>query len=93
MTDTDSFQNIVCTMYDTYRKKNHDYGNSFAATWNEFGSNGLVTAVAQISHKYHRLLNLTNGAQPQVDESLRDTLMDMANYCVLTLMELDKHSS
>lgn len=93
MTDTERFQNIVCTMYDTYRKKNHDYGNSFATTWDEFGSNGLVTAVAQISHKYHRLLNLTNGTQPQVDESLRDTLMDMANYCVLTLMELDKHSS
>lgn len=93
MTDIERFQNIVCTMYDTYRKKNHDYGNSFATTWNEFGSNGLVTAVAQISHKYHRLLNLTNGTQPQVDESLRDTLMDMANYCVLTLMELDKHSS
>lgn len=51
---------------------------------------GLVTALAQISHKYHRLLNLTKGTQPKVDESIRDTLLDLSNYCILTVMELDK---
>ena len=93
MTDIERFKQIVCSMYDTYRKKNHDYGNSFATTWDEFGSNGLVTAVAQISHKYHRLLNLTNGTKQQVNESLTDTLLDMANYCILTVMELEKHKN
>lgn len=90
MTESEQFKQIVCTMYDTFRKKNHDYGNSFSTTWQEFGNLGLVTAVTQISHKYHRLLNLTKGTQPKVDESIRDTLLDMANYCILTVMELDK---
>ena len=90
MTESEQFKQIVCTMYDTFRKKNHDYGNSFSTTWQEFGSLGLVTAVAQISHKYHRLLNLTNGTKPKVDESIRDTLLDLSNYCILTVMELDK---
>ena len=63
MTESEQFKQIVCTMYDTFCKKNHDYGNSFSTTWQEFGSLGLVTAVTQISHKYHRLLNLTKGTQ------------------------------
>lgn len=93
MTESEQFKQIVCTMYDTFRKKNHDYGNSFSTTWQEFGSLGLVTAVAQISHKYHRLLNLTKGTQPKVDENIRDTLLDLSNYCILTVMELDKEKA
>lgn len=47
-------------------------------------------AAVQISHKYHRFMNLINGTPAKVNESLRDTLLDLANYCVLTVMELDK---
>ena len=84
MTESEQFKQIVCTMYDTFCKKNHDYGNSFSTTWQEFGSLG---------HKYHRLLNLTKGTQPKVDESIRDTLLDLSNYCILTVMELDKEKA
>lgn len=35
-------------------------------------------------------MNLIKGAPAKVNESLRDTLLDLANYCVLTVMELDK---
>ena len=42
------------------------------------------------SHKYHRFMNLIKGTPAKVNESLRDTLLDLANYCVLTVMELDK---
>ncbi len=88
--DAELYNRIVEKMQKTFLAKNHDYGNSFATTWREFGDKGPITGVAQISHKYHRLLNLTLGTKPQVDESIDDTLMDMANYCILTLMELQK---
>ena len=88
--DAERYNRIVEKMQKTFLAKNHDYGNSFATTWREFGDKGPITGVAQISHKYHRLLNPALGTKPQVDESIDDTLMDMANYCILTLMELQK---
>ena len=84
------FRDITEKMRETFLKKNHDYGNSFHETWDEFGDNGIITALTQISHKYHRLMNIGLGTKPLVDESIDDTLLDMANYCILTIMELEK---
>lgn len=84
------FRNITEKMRETFPKKNHDYGNSFHETWDEFGDKGIITALTQISHKYHRLMNIGLGTKPLVDESIDDTLLDMANYCILTIMELEK---
>ena len=84
------FRNITEKMRETFLKKNHDYVNSFNETWDEFGDKGIITALKQISHKYHRLMNIGLGTKPLVDESIDDTLLDMANYCILTIMELEK---
>lgn len=84
------FRDITEKMRETFLKKNHDYGNSFHETWDEFGDKGIITALTQISHKYHRLMNIGLGTKPLVDESINDTLLDMANYCILTIMELEK---
>ncbi len=84
------FRDITEKMRETFLKKNHDYGNSFHETWDEFGDKGIITALTQISHKYHRLMNIGLGTKPLVDESIDDTLLDMANYCILTIMELEK---
>lgn len=84
------FRDITEKMRETFLKKNHDYGNSFHETWDEFEDKGIITALTQISHKYHRLMNIGLGTKPLVDESIDDTLLDMANYCILTIMELEK---
>lgn len=84
------FRDITEKMRETFLKKNHDYGNSFHETWDQFGDKGIITALTQISHKYHRLMNIGLGTKPLVDESIDDTLLDMANYCILTIMELEK---
>lgn len=90
MNDVQRFGRIQVEMCDTFKSKNADYGNSFSQLYQEFGDNGIITAAVQISHKYHRFMNLIKGAPAKVNESLRDTLLDLANYCVLTVMELDK---
>jgi len=42
-------------------------------------------------HKFNRLKNLIKGEQALVtDETTEDTLLDMANYCIMLKMELDK---
>lgn len=84
------FRDITEKMRETFLKKNHDYGNSFHETWDEFGDKGIITALTQISHKYHRLMNIGLGTKPLVDESIDDTLLDMAIYCILTIMDLEK---
>lgn len=90
MNDVQRFGRIQVELCDTFKSKNADYGNSFSQLYQEFGDNGIITAAVQISHKYHRFMNLIKGAPAKVNESLRDTLLDLANYCVLTVMELDK---
>ena len=90
MNDVQRFGRIQVELCDTFESKNADYGNSFSQLYQEFGDNGIITAAVQISHKYHRFMNLAKGIPTKVNESLRDTLLDLANYCVLTVMELDK---
>ena len=85
--NVDSFSGILCEMRETYEKKNADYGNSFSETIDEFG---FIPAVARINDKVKRMKNIVKGQKMNVNESFRDTLLDIANYCVLTIMELDK---
>ena len=80
------FYSILKEMQEIYNKKNHDYGNSFSETIQEFG---FIPAVARINDKLNRVKQMVKGEQMRVKESLRDNLMDIANYCVLTIIELD----
>ena len=85
--NVDSFSGILCEMRETYEKKNADYGNSFCETIDEFG---FIPAVARINDKVKRVKNIVKGQKMNVNESFRDNLLDIANYCILTIMELDK---
>jgi len=82
-----TFEMVIAEMLNTYKKKNADYGNSFAETIQEFG---FIPAVARVNDKLKRVKNMVKGKDMNIkDESMRDNLMDIANYCVLTIMELD----
>ena len=79
---------ICKTLNDTYAKKNADYGNAFGDTFQELG---IVSAVTRIIDKTNRLKSLCKpGADQKVnDESIRDTLLDLANYAIMTVQEMD----
>lgn len=88
MTNIDHFKQIAHSLALLYEKKNNAYGNSFGDTFNRLG---IISAVTRISDKYNRLCNLAT--HPNIDnlgESIEDTLMDLASYSIMTLMELDK---
>lgn len=79
---------ICKQLNQTYQEKNADYGDSFSETYQKLG---IVSAVTQISHKTNRLISLVGKSEAErlvKDESIQDTLRDMANYAILTLMEL-----
>lgn len=81
------FSDILKEMQELYEKKNHDYGNSFSETIQEFG---FTPAIARINDKFKRVKQMVKGEQMLVNESIRDNLIDIANYCILTIIELDK---
>ena len=68
-----------------YGNKNADYGDSFGDTFNKLG---LISAVTRITDKTNRLQSLCVNKQQVKDESIKDTLMDLANYAIMTLIEL-----
>jgi hypothetical protein len=80
-----AFDAITDELKDTYIKKNHDYGNSFDKSIDKFG---LTAAVVRMNDKMERLNSLLH-KDAKVDESIRDTVMDLANYCIMTAMYLD----
>ena len=69
-----------------YKAKNHDYGDSFGDTYKKLG---IISAVTRLSDKMNRLMSLAVSHEAQVkDEKIEDTLLDMANYAIMTLIEL-----
>lgn len=81
------FKELTDIMYETYIKKNHDYGNSFEVSMNE---EGLAAARIRLGDKWLRFKQLSKGEKALVkDESIRDTLLDMANYAIMTVMWID----
>lgn len=77
---------LICdTLTSIYRQKNHDYGDSFAKVREVVHNSVLV----RLMDKLERLKTLMGkGEQAQViDEGVDDTLMDMANYCIMELIE------
>lgn len=70
-----------------YARKNADYGDSFHKTYVE---EGMAMARIRLSDKLERFKRLTRSNEQHVqDESVRDTLIDLANYAIMTVMETD----
>lgn len=81
------FREEVDKMTETYIRKNHDYGDSYARSVDELG---VIGGVAPIYNKCNRLVQLAKSENPLVsNESLSDTLMDMASYCIMLKMAID----
>lgn len=83
---------LCAELNKTYARKNHDYGDSFKQTFDE---EGLAMARIRLSDKLNRFKALSRDmdAQEVPDESIRDTLMDLANYALMTVLELDVSKS
>ena len=89
--ETDKYarhKEITDYMHKTYVSKNKDYGNSFERTHKEIGSRA---SLGRIADKFYRLQNIIlNDEQLVEDETVKDTLIDMANYAIMFAMELEE---
>tara|TARA_R110000851_G_scaffold54443_1_gene128485 strand:+ start:247 stop:540 length:294 start_codon:yes stop_codon:yes gene_type:complete len=81
----DLFLRQQVELYKIFLQKNTAYGNSYQ----QFGAVGVIM---RMGDKLMRLKTITQSSVSidMGDESLRDTLKDLSNYCVLALLELDR---
>lgn len=85
--DARSFKKITDEMLDTYKAKNHDYGNSFS---NLFKECGMTYAYGHMAEKLERVKSLMKDEAKVKGEGMKDSLKDLANYAILTIMELER---
>ena len=82
---TELHSQICDSLTALYKRKNHDYGDSFGKSFAEYG---MAMPCIRLEDKLNRLKALTLTGDQQVnDESIDDTLMDLANYAIMTLVE------
>lgn len=67
-----------------YIEKNKNYGNSFDKSLDE---DGLIVAKIRLADKLNRFSSLIKqDSEGTKDESIIDTLVDMSNYALMTIM-------
>ena len=86
-TKVDRHRELCETLNGIYAKKNADYGDSFHLTYRE---EGMAMARIRLSDKLNRFKQLSRTQDRQVkDESIKDTLLDLANYALMTVLEIE----
>jgi hypothetical protein len=78
---------ICKELNNIYQAKNKDYGDSFGRTMKEYG---LVMPAIRMEDKltrYKQLIKRLDGPCV-INESIEDTLLDLANYAIMTVIEL-----
>ena len=78
----EEYKKIVTETMELCVKKNKDYGSSVEDTFEKFGD---ISYLVRITDKYNRICSLLNGEGEIKDESIDDTVRDMANYSFLWL--------
>jgi hypothetical protein len=85
-----AFEDVTITLRNLYEAKNRDYNDSFGQSFEKWG---LPMSCIRLGDKLNRLESFAQGKDMKVkDESVRDPLMDLANYAIMTLVELNLQS-
>lgn len=85
---TQHFEKFVAQQKELFFLKGSDYSNedrlsNFKLAGNIIGQTPRMVALTMISLKLSRLGVLLNSENPPNNESIRDSLIDMANYTIL----------
>jgi len=82
-------QELLNILHEVYIAKNHDYGDSVHDTYNKYG---IVSFLVRLEDKLNRARTISSKSQMVEDEKLKDTLLDMANYAILAILELEDNN-
>jgi hypothetical protein len=82
---TDIHKEICGELNKIYEAKNKDYGDSFAKLRKEYGNPAILIRLEDKLGRLKRLM--LSGEQNVKVESIEDTLIDLANYAIMELVE------
>lgn len=87
--DVEKFKQLLNEMLDLYQKKNHDYGGSITDTYNKYGP---LSFSVRMRDKLNRFDTLASAEDAQMvhGEKIHDTLIDLANYALLAIIEEER---
>ena len=101
ITQSERFEELLTQMKDLHDAKRHDYANKEDVFANfrhseDAGIPAWKGVCIRIGDKFSRLMGFAKKEQLQVkDENIKDTLLDLANYSLITLIlyeeELEKN--
>lgn len=85
-------------MEDLHDRKNANYADDENPLSNfmeckKFGVEPHIGTMVRMSDKYSRLTQLMKGKKDEVGESVKDTLMDLAVYCLLEIILIEQHEA
>lgn len=88
MTKYERHKQLCDSLNDIYVRKNKDYGDSFHLSYIE---EGMAMPRIRLTDKLNRFKSLTKSGNRLVqDESIVDTLIDLANYAIMTVLEIEE---
>lgn len=85
MSKYDRHKEICKELNDLYKSKNQDYGDSFSIMFEKRGFNYVLP---RLEEKIMRIETVAEKGN-LVDESIRDSLIDLANYAIMTVIEVE----
>ena len=81
-----TFESVLDEMKELHAKKDKDYGSAFHKSFEEFG---VTAGVVRLNDKMERVKSLVKNGKAEIkDESLFDSLDDLACYAVMLYVEL-----
>lgn len=87
MTNIEKHKEFCDYLNNLYIEKNHDYGDSVHDTFLKYG---LTSFLVRMEDKLNRARTLNQKEAMVNDEKITDTLLDLANYAIIAVIELEK---
>ena len=77
---------LLNELEELYKTKNADYGDSVSETYKKYG---MTSFLVRMEDKINRVKTLSEKEAQVKEETIKDTLLDLANYALLAIIELE----
>lgn len=84
---TETIHTLCSNLANLLVSKNQDYGDAFGKSVDKFGD---IAFLVRMEDKINRMNNLMQSNKEPNNESIQDTLTDIAGYCILMLKKMQE---
>lgn len=86
MTREEQHELITQELHSMYRDKNKKYGDAFGETIRKYGK---IAGLTRLHDKFSRIESFILNGYEDSEESLIDSLNDIANYAIMLRLEIE----